>query len=105
MNQDERRRLRRLMEEGLWTRLGKKNARDERFPGNKGCMMPLPPRSHWQKESEKKTWQEMRSRELPENFSKNEAGKSYVYTWAFFVHTDPVRIAHHKAHCKGSWTN
>jgi hypothetical protein len=46
VNQDERRRLRRLMGEGLWTRLGKKNARYKQFPGNKGRMMPLRLRRH-----------------------------------------------------------
>jgi hypothetical protein len=35
------------MGDGLWTRLGKKNARYKQFPGNKGCMMPLPLRRHW----------------------------------------------------------
>jgi hypothetical protein len=46
VNQDERRILRRLMGDGLWTRLGKKNARYKQFPGNKGRMMPLLLRRH-----------------------------------------------------------
>ena len=46
VNQDERRILRRLMGDGLWTRLGKKNARYRQFPGNKGRMMPLLLRRH-----------------------------------------------------------
>lgn len=46
VNQDERRRLRRLLGAGLWTRLGKKNPRYKKFPGNKGRMMPLPLRRH-----------------------------------------------------------
>jgi hypothetical protein len=80
VNQDEHRRLRRLMGDGLWTRLGKKNARYKQFPGNKGRMMPLLLRRHssWrlqvtERKRKKKHGQEMRSRESPENFFENEA--------------------------------
>jgi hypothetical protein len=66
VNQDEHRRLRRLMGDGLWTRLGKKMHGYKQFPGNKSRMMPLPLRRHWRlqvtESKRKKTWQEMRSR-------------------------------------------
>lgn len=79
MNQDERRRLRRLMGDGLWTRLGKKKCEVQTIPRKQRLydavttQKTFAPAGDRKKERKKKTCEEMRSRESPENFFENEA--------------------------------